>query len=57
MLADVYSSMAGVMEFENEGVRSRHIILLLPVNLAQRTNREELLVYKKRDFVHFEFLI
>ena len=40
MLADVYSSMAGVMEFEGEGVRSCHIIQLLLVNLAQRTNRQ-----------------
>ena len=40
MLADVYSSMAGVMEFEGEGVRSCHIIQLLSVNLAQRTNRQ-----------------
>ena len=32
--------MAGVMEFEGEVVRSCHIILLLLVNLTQRTNRQ-----------------
>ena len=47
MLADVYSSMAGVIECEGEGVRACHIILLLSVNLAQFVHFEQNLAYCK----------